>query len=71
MTKKLKNAISKTPATQKDFLGYPLYPASEDFYQQNKEEQDIDPENVNRKKTANENPDSKNKKDSGSVQSTG
>ncbi|MCE2997518.1 MAG: hypothetical protein ACK5RG_19015 [Cyclobacteriaceae bacterium] len=63
MTKKLRNSIKKTPAINKDLPGYPLYPASEDIYQQNKEEQDIDPENINRNKTANENPESKNEKD--------
>ncbi len=63
MTKKLKKSIQKTPAIKKDLPGYPLYAASEDIYQQSQEEQDIDPENVTKKKTANEKPDSKNEKD--------
>ena len=31
--------------------GIPVYPASEDIYRQLKEEQDIDPENINTTKT--------------------
>ena len=62
MTKKLRNSIKKTPAINKDLPGYPLYAASDDIYQQNKEEQDIDPENVNKKKSANEKSNTKNEK---------
>lgn len=46
-----------------DFLGYPLYPASEDIYRQGKEEQDIDPEDISKKKMENEEADSRNEKD--------
>ena len=62
MTKKLRNSIKKIPAINKDLPGYPLYPASDDIYHQNKEEQDIDPENVNKKKSANEKSNTKNEK---------
>jgi hypothetical protein len=34
--------------------GYPLYPASEDIYNQFKEENDIDPEDITRDKDSNE-----------------
>ena len=35
--------------------GYPLYPASEDIYNRAEKEEDIDPENISRNKTPNEN----------------
>jgi hypothetical protein len=36
------------------FKGYPYYPASEDIYFQNKEEIDLNPEDVSKKKTSHE-----------------
>lgn len=35
---------------QPDPDGYPLYPVNEDIYQQSREEKDIDPENLTKKK---------------------
>jgi hypothetical protein len=34
--------------------GYPIYPSSEDVYSKNREERDIDPEDVSKHKTPNE-----------------
>ncbi|MFP5042494.1 hypothetical protein [Parasediminibacterium sp. JCM 36343] len=39
---------------EKDFPGYPIYPANEDIYSRFKEEEDIDPEDVSKLKTENE-----------------
>lgn len=49
--------------SEKEFPGYPKYAPSEDIYNQFKEEQDIDPENVGRTKVPNEFPDTMNEKD--------
>ena len=47
-----------------DLPGYPLYPASEDIYNRAKEEEAIDPEDVSKMKSLNENnPDNLNEKD--------
>jgi len=43
--------------------GYPLYPPSEDIYNRSKEEQDINPEDITKKKIPNEKPGTKNEKD--------
>lgn len=48
---------------KKDFPGYPIYPASEDIYSNDKEEMDIDPENIAKTKTLNEKEGTKNEKD--------
>lgn len=37
--------------------GYPAYPASEDIYSNDKEETDLDPEDISKVKEPNENPD--------------
>ena len=42
----------KTPEKLK-FPGYPIYPPSEDIYNQGKKEMDLNPENPSKKKTAN------------------
>ena len=42
--------------------GYPLYPPSEDIYSQFEEVSDLDPEDPNRKKSPNEDPDAMNEK---------
>jgi len=46
---------SKKTGTEKEesFPGYPAYPASEDIYQTDKEEKDLDPEDITQKKTSN------------------
>jgi len=54
--------IIKAPATsiqlvkteKKEFPGYPAYPANEDIYNKGKEEEDIDPENISRNKSPND-----------------
>ena len=38
----------------KDLPGYPIYPAGEDIYNNAKEEKDIDPEDVSKHKSPNE-----------------
>ena len=47
-------SAKKSKSTEKksgeEFPGYPIYPASEDIYQTDKEEKDIDPEDPNKKK---------------------
>lgn len=47
----------------KELPGYPKYAPSEDIYNQFKEEQDIDPENIGRNKVPNELADTMNEKD--------
>jgi len=37
-----------------EFPGYPIYPTSDDIYQQSKEETDINPEDLSKNKTPNE-----------------
>lgn len=54
--------------TQKDNLtskyqGYPLYPPSEDIYQKSKEERDINPEDISKKKSLNKKEKGRNEKD--------
>ena len=52
--------IDKTPKMEiteevnKTFPGYPKYPASEDIYNMEKEETEIDPEDISKTKTSNE-----------------
>ncbi len=43
-------------------VGYPLYPASEDVYAKDKEETEIDPEDITKKKPLNEKPEAANEK---------
>ncbi len=40
--------------TRKNFIGYPASPAGEDIYNNQKEEKDIDPENISKTKGLNE-----------------
>ncbi len=47
------NKEKNTPEKLK-FPGYPLYPPSEDIYNQGKKEMDLNPENPSKKKTPNE-----------------
>jgi hypothetical protein len=46
-----------------DLPGYPIYPASEDVYSKDKEETDIDPEDISKRKTPNEKKGRGNEKD--------
>ncbi len=48
-----------------DLPGYPLYPASEDIYSKDKEEENIDPEDISKTKESSQNSKSgkRNKKD--------
>ena len=48
--------------SKRDFPGYPHYPASEDIYNQEKEETDINPEDITKTKTPNEKQGTKNEK---------
>ena len=48
--------------SEKEFPGYPHYPASEDIYNQEKEEADINPEAISKTKAPNEKKGSKNEK---------
>lgn len=59
MSEKIKN--------EKEFPGYKNYPAKDDIYNKDKEEQDLDPENTSHKKSTNEKPDEPNEKDFGDV----
>jgi hypothetical protein len=40
--------------TKKDFEGYPMYPASEDIYEQGQKIENIDPEDISKLKEPNE-----------------
>ena len=44
----------------KNLPGYPIYPAGEDIYSKDKEEQDVDPEDVSKQKSPNEDTTKKN-----------
>jgi hypothetical protein len=43
-------------AVKTDTPGYPVYPVSEDIFTREKEESDLNPEDISRKKALNENP---------------
>jgi hypothetical protein len=45
-----------------DLPGYPIYPASEDVYSKDKEETDINPEDISKHKTPNEEEGRRNEK---------
>ena len=45
-----------------ELSGYPLYPPSEDIYRQFKEKSDVNPEDISKKKTPNEDKESLNEK---------
>jgi hypothetical protein len=61
--KNLNHYKRESPNKMNDLPGYPRYPADQDIYRQGKEEQDIDPEDISKKKTENEEMDSMNEKD--------
>jgi len=50
-----KGKIERNLALELEVIEYPYYGESEDIYTQNKEEQDIDPENSSKNKSHNEN----------------
>jgi len=52
--KKMKKIVSPKDAKNK-FPGYPHYPASEDMYAMATEASEVDPEDISRRKQANEN----------------
>jgi hypothetical protein len=47
-------AMKKITTNKNPLPGYPLYPDNEDIYQRDKEEENIDPENILKNKTPNE-----------------
>ncbi|MEO5775917.1 MAG: hypothetical protein ABIQ27_03370 [Flavobacterium sp.] len=53
---------NKTEETDETYPGYPNYPPSEDIYNTDKEETEIDPEDISRKKTSNGNDGKYNEK---------
>ncbi|MEO6302598.1 MAG: hypothetical protein ABIP51_05460 [Bacteroidia bacterium] len=58
--------IIKKKPSEKDkttFPGYPLYPTSDDIYSKGKEEKDLNPEDVSKKKLPNEKQGTPNEKD--------
>ncbi len=61
MARKRMNPTAKKEST--NLPGYPLYPPSEDIYNQAKEEQDIDPEDITKNKAPNEKAGTRNEKD--------
>jgi hypothetical protein len=55
MSKRIKHKIPSVKRSKsKRLKGYPHYPAGEDIYNRSKEEQDLDPEDPNKKKSPNE-----------------
>lgn len=65
----MKNEIKNAPPKRgeetddKDNVpGYPLYPPSEDIYNQGQKESDLDPDDLTHKKAPNEKPDVPNEK---------
>lgn len=65
MDEDLKNTDkNKKQDDNNDFPGYPMYPTTDDIYSQLKEDTEIDPEDITKVKSKNENPDIKlNEKD--------
>lgn len=49
-----KNQPADASAKKESLPGYPLYPDNEDIYNRDKEEEDLDPENISEKKPLNE-----------------
>ncbi len=63
---KKKQPKPNLPATNSPITnlpGYPHYPASEDIFNHDKKEGDLDPEDVSKRKSANEGKGSSNEKD--------
>jgi len=60
--KDTKNINSGDGKNKSNTVGYPLYPASEDVYARDKEETEIDPEDITKTKPLNEKPEAANEK---------
>jgi hypothetical protein len=58
-----KKKKSKDKKSGQDLPGYPHYPDKEDIYVNDKEESDIDPDDLTQKKSPNPKPDEPNEKD--------
>ena len=56
-------AESKQTQKTKEYADFQIYPASDDIYVKSKEEKDINPEDISKKKTANEKETGWNEKD--------
>jgi len=56
-------SITKTNSKQAVNAGYPLYPPSDDVYNRWKEEKDLNPEDISKRKAPNEKVGSMNEKD--------
>lgn len=57
------NSMAKKDMETTENPGYPLYPPSEDIYNQWKEEKDLNPENISKRKAPNEKEGTMNIKD--------
>lgn len=55
----IKNKINQENNSNK---GYPLYPSNEDIYSKFKEEEDLNPEDISKRKSSNEKPGTMNEK---------
>lgn len=55
------------PIRPKRFPGYPDYPAKDDIYNRDKEEKNLDPEDISKIKSPNETSEGANEKDFGDV----
>lgn len=65
MKDEIKNAppkVSDKTDSKDNAEGYPLYPPSEDIYNQGQKEPDLDPDDLTQKKPPNEKPDAPNEK---------
>lgn len=61
MKQKTKKANASNKKDQLE--GYPQYPAKDDIYNNSKQEKDLDPENISKKKAPNEKEGTNNEKD--------
>lgn len=52
----------KEKTKKPNLTGYPIYPATEDVYNKWKEETEVNPEDITKLKTPNEEPDTRNEK---------
>jgi hypothetical protein len=56
------HSLPKTEVTSQRLPGYPLYPVSEDIFRRPGEASDIDPDDITKKKTPNDEPGTPNEK---------
>ena len=56
------DTVAKSSTEMSEFPGYPTYPSSNDIYQQSKEESELNPENLSKKKTPNKDDGTMNEK---------